>query len=151
MIIATVFLSILNQMEFHLVQNLKKNCHHDHIPFNVKGNGNIVFSIQGYLLMYYAYVLYLLLICPIKIYRIKFILQIKFYIFIFLFILWGPNWWGQQLMWAQLKSTLWNASNIAAVPRGLRGPSIRPQIMLMYYAYALRVLLIPPINIYRIK
>jgi len=36
----------LNQMEFHLVQNRKENCHHDHIPFNVKGKGNIVFSID---------------------------------------------------------------------------------------------------------
>ena len=42
----TVFLSILNQMEFHLVQNRKENCPHDHIPFNLKGNGNIVFSVQ---------------------------------------------------------------------------------------------------------
>ena len=40
----TVLLLILNQIEFHLVQNRKENCHHDHIPFNVKGNGNIVFS-----------------------------------------------------------------------------------------------------------
>ena len=24
-----------------------KNCHNDHIPFNVKGNGNIVFSLFG--------------------------------------------------------------------------------------------------------
>ena len=38
-------ISILNQMEFRLVQNRKKNSHHDHIPFNVKGNGNIVFSV----------------------------------------------------------------------------------------------------------
>ena len=30
------FLSILNQMKFHLVQNRKENCHHDYIPFNVK-------------------------------------------------------------------------------------------------------------------
>ena len=29
-------------MEFHLVQNRKENCQHDHIPFNVKGNENIV-------------------------------------------------------------------------------------------------------------
>ena len=43
----TVFLSILNQMEFHLVQNRKENCHHDHIPFNVRGIGNIVFSVYG--------------------------------------------------------------------------------------------------------
>ena len=33
-------------MEFHLVSNQKENCHHDHILFNVKGNGNIVFSVQ---------------------------------------------------------------------------------------------------------
>ena len=46
MIIVTVFHSILNQMEFHLVQNRKENCHHDHILFNVKGNGNKVFSVQ---------------------------------------------------------------------------------------------------------
>ena len=45
MIVVTVFLSILNQMEFHLVQNHKENCHHDHIPLNVKGNRNIVFSV----------------------------------------------------------------------------------------------------------
>ena len=46
MIVVTVYLSILNQMELRLVQNRKENCHHDHIPFNVKGNGNIVFSVQ---------------------------------------------------------------------------------------------------------
>ena len=33
-------------MESHLVQNQEENCHHDHIPFNVKGNGNIVFSVH---------------------------------------------------------------------------------------------------------
>ena len=33
-------------MEYHLVQNQKENCHHDHIPFNMKGNGNIVFSVR---------------------------------------------------------------------------------------------------------
>ena len=38
MIVVTVFVSILNQMEFHLVQ--------DHIPFNFEGNGNIVFSVS---------------------------------------------------------------------------------------------------------
>ena len=37
MIVVTVFLSILNQMEFHLVQNRMENCHHDHTPFNVEG------------------------------------------------------------------------------------------------------------------
>ena len=46
MIVVTVFLSILNQMNFHLLQNRKENCHHDHIPFNVKGNGNIVVSVK---------------------------------------------------------------------------------------------------------
>ena len=45
MIVETVFLSILNQMELNLVQNRKENCHHDRIPFNVKGNGNIVFLV----------------------------------------------------------------------------------------------------------
>ena len=38
MIVVIVFLSILNEMEFHLVQNWKENCQHDHIPFNLKGN-----------------------------------------------------------------------------------------------------------------
>ena len=28
MIVMTVFLAILNKIEFHLVQNRKKNCHH---------------------------------------------------------------------------------------------------------------------------
>ena len=41
MIVVTV-----NQMEFHLVQNLKENYHHDHIPFNVKGKGSIDLSEQ---------------------------------------------------------------------------------------------------------
>ena len=35
----------LDQMEFHLVQNRKEICHHDHIPFNVKGNRNVVLSV----------------------------------------------------------------------------------------------------------
>ena len=42
MIVMTVFLSILNQMKYHLVKNQKENCHHDHIPFNVKANANSV-------------------------------------------------------------------------------------------------------------
>ena len=46
MIVGTVFLSILNHMEFHLVQIRKENCRHDHIPFYLKGNGNIVFSVS---------------------------------------------------------------------------------------------------------
>ena len=35
-----------NQMEFHLVQNRKENCHHDRIPLNVKGKGKIVSSVN---------------------------------------------------------------------------------------------------------
>ena len=27
-------------------ENLKENCHHDQIPFNVKGNGSLVFSVH---------------------------------------------------------------------------------------------------------
>ena len=34
-------------MEFNLVHNLKDNCHHDHIPFNFKRNGNIVFLVYA--------------------------------------------------------------------------------------------------------
>ena len=41
MIVGTVFLSISNQMEFHLIQNWKETCHHNLIPFNVKGNEKI--------------------------------------------------------------------------------------------------------------
>ena len=46
MIVVTVFLSILSQMDFHLVRNRRENCHHDHIPFNVEVNSNIVDEIQ---------------------------------------------------------------------------------------------------------
>jgi len=28
-------------------ENRKENCHHNHIPFNLKGNGNIVFFSVG--------------------------------------------------------------------------------------------------------
>ena len=31
-------------------ENRKENCHHDHIPFNVRGNGNIVFSVDKMLI-----------------------------------------------------------------------------------------------------
>ena len=47
MIVVTIFILIFNQMEFHLVENRKKNCHLDRIPFNVNGNGNIVFSMRS--------------------------------------------------------------------------------------------------------
>ena len=36
MIIVTVFLSIMNQMEFRFGHNQKENCKYDHIPFNSK-------------------------------------------------------------------------------------------------------------------
>ena len=42
----TVFLSILNQMKFHSVQNKMENCRHDYIPLIMKGNGNIVLSVH---------------------------------------------------------------------------------------------------------
>ena len=45
MIVVTGLLSILNQMEFHLVQNRKEDCYRDHNPLNLKGIGNIVFSV----------------------------------------------------------------------------------------------------------
>ena len=44
MTVATVSLSILNRMDIHLVENRKENCHHDLIPFNLKGNGLRIFS-----------------------------------------------------------------------------------------------------------
>ena len=47
MIAVTVFLQILNQIDFHLVQNRKETWNHDHIPFNVKGNEMLVFSALG--------------------------------------------------------------------------------------------------------
>ena len=40
----TVFLSILNKMDFHMDQNRKENCHNDHISFNMKGNRILVFQ-----------------------------------------------------------------------------------------------------------
>ena len=36
MIAATVFVLITNQTEFCWVYNQEENCHHDHIPFNLK-------------------------------------------------------------------------------------------------------------------
>ena len=46
MIVVTVFLLVLSQMEFHFVQNRNENCHHDHISFNVKRNEDIAFSMH---------------------------------------------------------------------------------------------------------
>ena len=42
-------IDILNQMEFHSFgsENRKENCPHDHIPFNVRGKENVVFSVQA--------------------------------------------------------------------------------------------------------
>ena len=54
MIVVTVFLSISwTKWNSICAQNRNENCHHDHIPFNVKGNGNIVFSVYMYLLKRY--------------------------------------------------------------------------------------------------
>ena len=47
MIVVTVVPSSLNQIEFHMVQNQDVSCHHVHIPFNFKGNGNIFFRVKG--------------------------------------------------------------------------------------------------------
>ena len=41
MVVVTVFEPNGNSIWF-------KSCHHDHIPFNVKGNGNIVFSVYHF-------------------------------------------------------------------------------------------------------
>ena len=41
-------------MEFHLVQNLKENCHDDLIAFNLKGNGILVFSVYHPLGYFYV-------------------------------------------------------------------------------------------------
>ena len=35
-LVVTVFLLIMNQTDFHLVHNQKKNCHYESIPFNLK-------------------------------------------------------------------------------------------------------------------
>ena len=41
----------LNEMEFSLVHNRKENCHHNYIPFNLKGNWNIFLwhQVSGFL------------------------------------------------------------------------------------------------------
>ena len=64
-IVVTVFLSILNQMEFQLFQNWKKNCYHDHIYFDLKGNGNIVFSVFQAMAIIYVYALYIIVSIPL--------------------------------------------------------------------------------------
>ena len=43
----TAFLSILNQMEFHLVQNRRENCRHDHIQLNLKGKEILLISMHS--------------------------------------------------------------------------------------------------------
>jgi len=35
------FLIDFKQLEFNSVHNQKENCHHDQIPSNLEGNGNI--------------------------------------------------------------------------------------------------------------
>ena len=44
MTVETIFLSILTQVEFHLVQNKNKNSHNNHVPFNLKKKQEIYFS-----------------------------------------------------------------------------------------------------------
>ena len=41
MILVAVVPSILNQMEFNLLQNREENCPHDHISYTLEGNGNM--------------------------------------------------------------------------------------------------------------
>ena len=47
LIVVTVFLFIISQMEFHLVQNRKLNRHFDHIPFNLKGKKILFFYVHN--------------------------------------------------------------------------------------------------------
>ena len=47
----------LNQMEFHLVQNRKENCNHDHIPFNLKRNRYIFFSMYYNISLLFRYII----------------------------------------------------------------------------------------------
>ena len=53
-----IFLPILNQMEIHLAQNWKENCHHHHhISLHLKGNGIIVFLVYiHYITVHYTMV-----------------------------------------------------------------------------------------------
>ena len=46
MVMMTVLLLNMNPMEFNLVHNQNENCHHDHIPFNLKGIRNIFLWVQ---------------------------------------------------------------------------------------------------------
>ena len=41
----TVFFSIMNQMDFHLVHNRMESCSNDHMSSNLKENGILVFSV----------------------------------------------------------------------------------------------------------
>ena len=79
------FLSILNEMEFHLVQNRKEDCHHNHIPLNMKGNGILVFSVYTICLCVtrFAYSLYDLFMC----YAMYLVMMKSFYLYIDLCIL----------------------------------------------------------------
>ena len=51
-------------MEFHLVQNRKENCYHDHIPFNVKGNVMLVLSV--YIITYWKWITDIIALCHYK-------------------------------------------------------------------------------------
>ena len=58
MILVTVFLSILNQMELHMVQNEKENSDYAHIPCNWQGIVNVYSSSCA------AWARYLMRNCP---------------------------------------------------------------------------------------
>ena len=79
MILETVFLSILNKMEFHLVKNKIKNCHQDHIPFNLKVIGNIVY------ISYYFTSIYLIVLSH-RIWNIYINMYIYIYWFAYVYI-----------------------------------------------------------------
>ena len=58
-------IDFLNQMDSHLdfepnglpfgSENLQENRQHDHIPFNLKGNGNLVLSVCVFDICYWVY------------------------------------------------------------------------------------------------
>ena len=53
-IVVTVFLSTLIQMELHSAQNWKENCHHDHIPFNFERKWKSIFmSVHKFCKIFY--------------------------------------------------------------------------------------------------
>ena len=68
MIVVTVFLSLSNQMEFHLVKNRAENSHHDHISFNLKGKRNhfLWMFIEVHPTVNVCFIFYVLFITPVN-------------------------------------------------------------------------------------